>query len=126
MIEPIKIEEAEATPKIVFDKQNNNFEIAGRSLPEDASEFYYPFQKWIEEYVKDPNPTTNFHLKLEYFNSSSAKQIVDLLIKLEQIKEPQRKVKVIWYYVEDDELMKIKGEEFKSIVNLPFELKTYE
>ena len=34
------IESKGDTPKIHLDKQNNNFEIAGCSLPEDSNSFY--------------------------------------------------------------------------------------
>ncbi len=123
--EALIIEETEDTPKVVLNKTNNTFEISGMSIPEDASKFYYPVNKWIEEYVKNPNSSTEFILKFEYFNSSSAKQIVELLSKLEKIKESDKRIKVIWHYDKEDELMETRVEAFKSVIDIPFEIKQY-
>ena len=123
--EALIIEETEDTPKVVLNKTNNVFEISGMSIPEDPSKFYYPVNKWIEEYVKNPNSSTEFILKFEYFNSSSAKQIVELLSKLEKIKESDRRIKVIWHYNKEDELMETRVEAFKSVIDIPFEIKQY-
>ena len=124
-IETLKIEETEDTPKVILDKINNLFEISGMSIPEDASKFYHPVIKWLEEYIKNPNSYTEFILKFEYFNSASAKQIVELLSKLERIKESDRRIKVIWHYNKEDALMETRVEAFKSVIDIPFEIIAY-
>jgi hypothetical protein len=126
MEKTIKIKETEDTPRVILDKLNNKFEISGRSLPEDASKFYFPILNWIEGYVKEPNPETILNINLEYFNSSSIKQLVMLLIQLEYIMKSDKTVKVVWSYDKDDELIEIKGLEIKSILDLPFELRSIE
>ncbi len=75
--------------------------------------------------LSNPNPESEFHILLEYFNSGSVKQVLDILIMLEQIISSGKKIKVCWFYNEDDDLMEMKGEEFKSMVKVPFELKVY-
>jgi len=123
MLNPINIPKTEDTPKVALDQQNDYFEIAGRSLPEDAAKFYDPIKQWIEEYVKQPNANTAFEFKLEYFNSASSKQIVQLIVVLERIIEMGKEVKVIWYYNDVNDLMEEAGEEIKSVVDIPFEIK---
>ena len=125
MEDTLILEETEDTPKIIFDKVNNNFEMSGRSLPEDASKFFDPIHEWIKEYVKSPNTSTEFHLKLDYFNSASARKIVEILFILEDIISTDNEIKVIWFYNEEDEVMEARGEEVKSVVDLPFELQKY-
>ena len=125
MEEAINIEETEDEPKVVLDKINNVFEISGRSLPEDTTKFYNPIREWVEKYVKYPNLVTEFLFKLEYFNSSSAKQIVNILVNLEQIHKTGKEIKVIWYYNKNDELMEARGKEIGGVVDIPFELRTY-
>ncbi|MCS6823694.1 MAG: DUF1987 domain-containing protein [Cytophagaceae bacterium] len=117
----LQLEGTEDTPRIFLDKSKNIFEISGRSLPEDAAEFYKPIIQWLSDYAKDPNPSTELIIKLEYFNTASSKLILDVLSKLEEIKNS----KVIWYYYEEDEDMKEAGEEFSELVDVPFEYKTY-
>jgi hypothetical protein len=109
------------TPKVILNKSTGVFEISGRSLPEDSAEFYEPILNWLIEYAKDPNPTTEFMFKLEYFNTASSKLILDVLTKLEAIDGTS----VIWYYHEDDEDMSEAGEEFKDLVEIEFEFRTY-
>lgn len=120
-MEIINLEGTEDTPKIVLDKANGIFEISGRSLPEDAAEFYSPILEWLEKYNASPNGATNFMFKLEYFNTASSKLILDILSKLEDIQGAN----VIWFYHEDDEDMEEAGEEFSELVDIPFEFKTY-
>ena len=116
------LEGTEDTPKIVLDKDANQFEISGRSLPEDSAEFFAPVLEWIEGYSNEPLPEMIFHVKLEYFNTASSKLILDILSKLEEIDG----VNVHWYFHEDDEDMEEAGEEFSELVELPFEFKTYD
>lgn len=120
------IEETEDTPKVIFDRTHNNFEISGRSLPEDAATFFTPIHQWLSEYVQSPNDETIFNLKLEYFNSSSAKQIMEVLIRLEKISETGKSIVIKWFYNIVDELMESRGKEIKSLVDIPFELITYQ
>ena len=120
-MEVLLLEGTEDTPKVLLDKSNGIFEISGRSLPEDSAEFFQPVLDWINDYSLDPNETTDFTFKLEYFNTASSKLILDVLSALEDIEG----AKIIWYFHEDDEDMEEAGEEFSELVELPFEYKTY-
>ena len=117
----INLEPTEDTPKIILDQGQSIFEISGRSLPEDSAEFYGPILAWLEEYHKAPNGETKFTFKLEYFNTASSKLILDILSKLEDIKD----AKVLWFFHEDDEDMEEAGEEFSELVDVPFEFRSY-
>ena len=123
-MEKLELANTEDTPYLLLDKENNKFEISGRSLPEDAFEFYTPIHEWLESYVADPNPSTELVMNLDYFNSSSARNIVEMLFILEKITETGKEVKVTWLYQEEDDVMKSRGEEIQSVVELPFEIKT--
>lgn len=117
----LNLEGTEDTPKIILDKKNGIMEISGRSLPEDSTDFYKPVLDWIEEYAHDPNPTTTFVFRLEYFNTASSKLILDVLYALEDIKG----IKVQWYFHDEDEDMEEAGQEFSELVEIPFEFKVY-
>jgi hypothetical protein len=120
-METLMIKGNEEIPSVLLDKQNGIFEIAGRSLPENSADFYLPILAWIQEYSKDPNVRTDFMFKLDYFNTSSCKMIQGILSELERIKGTT----VIWYFLEDDEIMEETGHEFAEIVPVPFEFKPY-
>jgi hypothetical protein len=61
-------------------------------------------------------------IKLEYFNTSSSKCILDLFKKLESINNIANQVKVNWYFEEDDEDMAEAGEDYQAIIGLPFNM----
>jgi hypothetical protein len=116
-MEILNLEGTADTPKIILNKDHSIFEISGRSLPEDSAEFYKPVLEWIAQYSKQPNSTTNFVFKLEYFNTSSSKLILDILSALEEIPG----MKIEWCYPENDEDMEEAGKEFSELVEIPFE-----
>lgn len=114
----------EDTPDISFNKENGLFVLKGRSLPEDAFSFYKPILLWMSEYVKTPHSQSELIIELDYFNSSSVKQVLNLISLFEEIIKSGKAAKITWCFSEGDDLMEIKGLEFKSMVmNIPFELK---
>lgn len=124
-MEPLRIEATIDTPGIILDSVNNQFEISGKSYPEDTKEFYQIVLRWMDQYVVNPNPKTNFVFKLKYFNSSSYKPIFDILSKLEIIKNKKFDVKVEWHYKTGDSDMLEAGEEFADLFELPFTYLTF-
>jgi hypothetical protein len=67
--------------------------------------------------------TVNF--RLDYFNTSSSKCVIDILDILDKYHGNSGKVSVKWYYKEDDDDMLETGEEFSSDIKVPFELLSY-
>ena len=122
-MESLIINGTEDTPSIEFDPSGNEFMISGRSLPEDAFHFYSPVHEWMKKYSGEPLPETTLKVSLDYFNSSSVKQLLMLFSAFENISRSGKAAKIIWYFPEGDDLMEIKGQEFQSMLNLPFELK---
>ena len=121
----IKIQGTDDTPTVTLDKENNIFEISGRSLPEDVVVFYKPILEWLDEYKNDPLDQTVFNFKLEYFNTASSKLLLDVLLKLEDINNDGHEVLVRWHYPDDDDDMEEAGEDYSDIVDVPFEQVPY-
>lgn len=118
----IKIKSQTDTPHVVLDAGNNVFELSGKSMPEDVNAFYEPIMEWLSEYKEDPNPNTEFLFRMNYFNSASSKYFHEIMNILKEIQDKGNSVKVIWFHDEDDEAMEDAGEEFKEMVNIPFEI----
>jgi hypothetical protein len=114
------------TPYINFDSQSGLFEIKGMSCAEYALEFYRPIVEWLNDYVSNPSSKTTVHIELQYFNTSSAKCILQLLEKIAILQEKKKPVEVNWYYTKDDEQMVSDGENYSIILGLPFNLKELE
>lgn len=124
----LKIDKTKDTPAVVFDIENNSFSIKGRSLPENALEFYKPIYDWIVEYSetnKDKGILLN--LDLEYMNSSSIKLIFHILNKIDvhySETNAKNETGINWGYRKNDELTKLKGREYKAYFTLPIKLVT--
>jgi hypothetical protein len=120
-MKPLVKEPTVDTPRVTLDADKGIFELAQMSLPEDAVDFYAPILAWFAEYSKKPNPKTVFDMKLEYFNTASSKQLIQILLLLQGLTDKSQIV-INWYYKEIDEDMQGLGEEYSQIINLPFNL----
>ena len=98
------LEATPKTPRLYFSKETGEFEISGRSIPENSIEFYKPVISWLDSYIHQPNNHTLLVIKLEYFNTSSSKCLVEILRRLESLTN-QSIVKVKLCYEEEDEDM---------------------
>ncbi len=121
-MEPISIEGTAKTPTVKFDANSGMLEIKGRSIPENSIEFYKPIVDWLEQYSENSNDMTQVNIQLEYFNTSSSKCILDVFKKLEAIHKGKGEVIINWYYEEDDEDMLEAGEDYESIIRVPFKM----
>jgi len=119
-MEPLIITKTEDTPQINLEPDTQTFEISHRSLPENAIDFYQPVFDWLKDYMYAPNEETVFNLKLEYYNTATAKQIAKILMLLEKL-STKCEVKVRWHYDKDDIDMFTSGSRFAKLINLDFE-----
>ncbi len=124
-MEKLFLDHTEDTPKVLLDADNRLFSIEGRSLPENAVEFYIPILNWLHDYSKIPNASIIFNFKLEYFNTASAKQITKLLILLQQISE-KISVKINWHYYREDADIMASGNRFAKLIKAKIELIPYD
>ncbi len=115
----------EQTPSIVLNPIESVYMISGRSLPEDSAEFYRPVIKWLEAFKASTYESIHFVIRLDYFNTSSSKMILDILQRMKQIKLAGKEARVLWYFQEDDEDMQESGQEFAELVDVSFEFISY-
>jgi hypothetical protein len=110
---PIRIAKTARTPQIDFDFASNRFVIAGESYPEDVSAFYGPLLKTITAYfVGLSDAAISFRFELIYFNSSTAKIVMELFEALEEAAVSGNQVVITWVYEAGDDNIKELGEEF--------------
>lgn len=121
----LRVPETSDSPEINLEKERGRFEIIGKSLPEDPNEFYNPVISWVAEYVRDPNPETEFTFKLDYFNTASSKKILDIIMTLKEIMRKKKSVIVKWFYRKNDDDMFDTAETFSEISGVPFKIIPY-
>jgi len=115
------IKETEKTPSVAL-STNGVLKIEGRSIPEDAAKFFKPLLDWTKEFTSDE---IRVDIKLEYFNTSSSKFILEMLRLLEN-NEHNKNILVNWFYEEGDLDVLESGQYFESIIGIPFKYIEYE
>lgn len=121
------IEGKEDSPSVKFDVNSGQFVIWGKSRPENTVKFFTPIIDWITEFYSTKsakianNSAVVFVFKLEYFNSISAKYILDILFSLKGFISEGNKIGIEWHYAKLDDDMLETGKEFSNMVNLKFD-----
>jgi hypothetical protein len=124
-MEALRIQSTVKTPEVLFDPSNKVFEIKGKSIPDNAEDFYADVLDWFDDYVANPIDETVLKIDLEYFNISSSKRLLFLLYKLNELNDINNGVKVQWLYNELDEDMFEVGQDFAFMVKIPFDFISY-
>jgi len=112
-MDTIKIDATERSPEVEFDFQAGRLRLAGESYPEDSAAFFAPLVNAVRVFLADGEqiPLT-FDISLSYFNSSSAKALMNLFQDLEESAAKGRPIIVNWHYHPDDDTMAEFGEDF--------------
>lgn len=120
-MEKLRLEETKITPLIDFDHESGLLEIIGKSIPENPYEFYKPVYEWLSIFDESAPPKINVQVKMEYFNSSTLKCIIDILKKLVDAGTSHKGTELVidWYYLEDDEDMHEAGEDCAEVIGHP-------
>jgi hypothetical protein len=116
-MELVSLDSTKKTPEVLLDPEGK-IRIGGRSIPEDASKFYDFILNWVLEYVESPKDSTTVDIELEYFNSGSAKYVMQILRELSELHSSNRDLQVNWYYEEGDDDILERGEYYSSILDL--------
>jgi len=111
------------TPYVAFDLAQGSLEVRGCSIHENADRFFLPLVEQVEAYVQAPQPRTSIRFSLTYFNSSSAKFLLDTLRMLDDLHASgASQVSLAWHYEEGDLDMLEAGEDFMGLLDFPVKL----
>ena len=126
----LKIEKSERAPEVIFDIEKGIFAMKYDSRPENVRKFYYPIIEALNEGLEEVISTGKlnnfkenpflFSFKLGYFNSSSAKFILDIMNIARIFFEKGLNILVEWHYQDDDEDMMEAGEDFADFCEMEF------
>ena len=90
------IEATAVTPHIVF-KKDGYLLLEGKALPEDPAKFFEPAFIWLKDFHTS---NTIFDVKLEYVNTSSSKQVFELLKILNRTHNKNEIISIPFEYIE--------------------------
>lgn len=112
-MQPIHIDATERSPEVDFDFAAGRLRMRGESYPEDAASFYGPLMQALRSHLtSNPAAEIVFDLEMEYFNSSSAKALMNIFQLLENGAAAGARVVVNWRFQPDDDAMQEFGEDF--------------
>lgn len=126
-MDKIFIEATARTPRFDFDPAARTLLLSGESYPEDPTKFFAePLSKVLEFLRSTHEGPVHFTFHLTYFNSSSAKVLMDLFGALEECAQSGNEVLVEWQHADDDDNMRELGEEFaEELVQAKFKMVSF-
>ncbi|MFK8039389.1 MAG: DUF1987 domain-containing protein [Crocinitomicaceae bacterium] len=120
MTHNLQIEVTNETPRIDFNIETGILEISGVSISHQSDLFFQPINEWIANYIEIAKPVTQLIIKLDFFNISSSKHLLDILYKLKSLQNKGLIVAVEWHYINTEDDMLELGQDYEMMVRLPF------
>lgn len=112
-MEPISIAATKRCPEIRFDFAANTFLIKGESYPEDIDSFFGGLLESLDSHLATQSGAEiRLNIELIYFNSSTAKVLMELFEMMDSAAEAGNDVLVTWVYEDGDDNMEELGDEF--------------
>lgn len=121
--DPVALEATAKTPAVSFDPRTGTLRMGGCSIPENADRFFTPLLDLLERYAAAPAPRTTVRVELSYFNSSSAKYLLDMFKRLEDLHTSGgSRVLLEWCHAPGDLDMVEAGNDYRSLLDFPVKL----
>ena len=122
-MDPFERSATDKTPYVLLDPKQGRLEVRGCSIHENADRFFLPLIEMVEAYAQQPPEKTLVKFTLTYFNSSSAKYLLDLLKVFDELHASGKsQVAMEWVYEESDLNMEEAGEDFQGLLDFPVKL----
>lgn len=124
-MESLRIAKGDTTPELIFDIDEMLFSMEGECRPENVLTYFEPIMKWLDQFIDNVKSgatakSLDFHFKLEYYNSSSAKFIFQIFKRFKIIESNGVDITMYWFYdVLDEDLLEC-GQEYEKILELKF------
>jgi hypothetical protein len=116
-------EKTTSTPFVLIDEERSYMKLEGRSFNENVAEFFKEVNDWMDGYLTSGFETFTFDCAISYFNSSTTKLLLNMLLKMDSHASKEKKIVVNWITTADNEIMMECGEDFRDdLNNLQFNL----
>ena len=113
-----------STPYILIDEEKGYMKLEGRSFHENILVFFQDISDWLDKYLITDFESLTFDCELNYFNSSTAKLLLNIILKLDEY-AVNKKIIINWITSESNEIVLECGEDFQEEVsNLKFNIVT--
>jgi hypothetical protein len=118
----LKIEPTEKTPKVEYNPAKAELTMEGICIPEQTHDFFKPVLSFINSLENEPIKGFTLTVNLHFFNTGSARYILEVMKNARKLKDKGVDVKYRWFYNEEDEDIEEAGRSYSFILNEPFEM----
>ena len=120
LVKSMELKATERTPSVILNSGKGTLVVVGRSIHEDADEFYSPIQTVIENHLSQAGTSLHATFHLEYFNTSSSKYFLDIMKTMEEaFLTNGSNVSITWRYDADDLDMQEAGQDYAGLLQIP-------
>jgi len=117
-------EQTDLTPYVLIDEENGYIKFEGESYHENIFEFFKEIRDWLSEYLKTAFAKLTFDCELKYFNSSTVKVLLGMLMEMDDCDNCDS-ITVNWITTKNNKIIIECGEDFEEDVeNITFNLIT--
>lgn len=113
----LQLDATSRTPAVTLDPAAGRLVLKGESYPEDVTSFYATLTSAISAYLDDGPGNLLTEIRLTYFNSSSARALMELLEQLDEAAGNGVQITIDWYCDPDDDITREFAEDIASDVS---------
>ena len=110
----LSIDATSRTPAVILDEKTGYFCLTGESYPEDITGFYGPIRVALNEAMTKAEDAFKADIKLVYFNSSSARVLMEIMDQMDEKAGSGLAIAVDWYCDPDDEITREFAEDISE------------
>jgi len=123
MASRVEIEKTSSTPYVLLDAEKGYMKLEGRCYHENIVTFFKEINEWIDDYLKSDFGNFTFDNAISYFNSSTTKILLTMLLKMDKHVSDDNKITVNWISAKDNDIMLEFGEDLaEELENLTFNI----
>ena len=112
----LKREKTDLTPYVLIDEDGGYMRMEGESYHENVFDFFIDINKWLGKFLKTDYPSFTFDCELKYFNSSTVKLLLNMLLEMDR-SEGSNNITVNWITTKNNKIIIECGEDFQEDLN---------
>jgi len=112
-----------STPYILVDEEKKYIQIKGESYGEHIIEHYTDLNEWLEDSFNEVCDGFTFDCEMSYFNSSTSKLLMDILLLIDDCAADGNSITVNWICEDGNDIIIECGEDYDDeLEHLTFNL----
>jgi hypothetical protein len=103
-----------STPYVLIDEEKSYMRFEGRCFHEKVAEFFKEVNDWLDSYLASDFGVFTFDCAIDYFNSSTTKLLLNMLLKMNKSASEEKKIIVNWITTWNNDIIIECGEDFQE------------